>query len=156
MTRHAAMNRLRLTLAVALGTAALGCSSPSPNAPSVSFTSPTAQTPANNTVFNYADQPLTLKITNAVKTGSATTTYSVEVASDSGFANKVFSKDGIAEDASGVTSFALGVLPGNATYFWHSRAAVNAVAGVFGATQTFFVRPQITIAAPGIFAPASG
>jgi hypothetical protein len=141
---------------VLAGAAIAACSSPSPSTPSVSFVTPTAQTPSNNTTFNYTDQPVTLKITNAQKTGNATTTYSVEVASDSGFANKVFTKDGIPEDGSGVTGFSLPVLPGNLTYFWHSRAVVDNVGGQFSSTQTFFVRPQITIQAPGIFAPGDG
>ena len=150
------MNRIRLTFAAAMGLVAVACSSPSPSAPSVSFVTPTAQTPSNNAVFNYADQPLSLRISNAPKTGTATTTYSVEVASDAAFANKVFTKDSIPEDPSGATTFAIGVIPGNTTYFWHSRAVVNSVPGVFGSTQTFFIRPQITIAAPGLFSPANG
>ena len=150
------MRQFRITLAVAIGAVAVACSSPSPSSPSVSFVSPTAQTPSNNTTFNFSDQPVSLKITNAPKTASATTTYSLEVASDSGFNNKAFTKDGIAEDGSGVTTFVLPVLPGNTTYFWHSRAVVDNVAGQFSVTQTFFVRPAITIQAPGIFSPTDG
>jgi hypothetical protein len=158
MTVPMAMSPFRMTLVAAIGVVALAvaCSSPSPNAPSVSFATPNAQTPANNSTFNYAAQPLSLKITNATKTGPATTTYSVEVASDSGFANKVFTKDGIAEDPSGATTFSIAVLNGNTAYFWHSRAVVNGAPGVFSATQTFFINPQITIQAPVVFAPANG
>jgi hypothetical protein len=152
------VSRFRLALAASIGGVALAvaCSSPNPNTPSVSFVTPTAQTPSNNATFNYADQPLSLRVSNAAKTGSATTTYSVEVASDAGFSHKVFTKDGIAEDPSGETALPLAVLAGNTTYFWHSRAVVSNVAGVFSATRTFFVRPQITIQPPGIFAPANG
>jgi hypothetical protein len=153
-----ALSRFRLTLTAAMSGVALAvaCSSPNPNAPSVSFVTPTAQTPSNNATFNFADQPLSLKILNAVKTGAATTTYSVEVANDAGFSNKVFTKDGIAEDPSGATAFSITVLGGNTTYFWHSRAVVSNVPGAFSATQTFFIRPQITIQPPGIFSPANG
>jgi hypothetical protein len=153
-----ALSRFRLTLTAALAGVALAvaCSSPNPNAPSVSFVTPTAQTPSNNALFNFADQPLSLKILNAPKTGPATTTYSVEVASDAGFGTKVFTKDGIPEDPSGATAFSIAVLSGNATYFWHSRAVVSNVPGVFSTTQTFFIRPQITIQAPVVVAPASG
>lgn len=150
------MTRIRLTLAAAIGLVAVACSSPSPSAPSVSFVAPSAQTPSNNAVFNYSDQPISLKISNAPKTGSAPTTYSVEIASDSGFNNMVYTKDGIPEDASGATSVTIGTLNGNATYYWHSRAVVNSAAGAFSSTQTFFIRPQITIQAPGIFAPSDG
>ncbi len=153
-----ALSRFRLTLTAALAGVALAaaCSSPNPNVPSVSFLTPTAQTPSNNATFNYADQPLSLRIVNSAKTGSATTTYSVEVASDAGFSNKVFTKDGIPEDPSGATAFPIAVLSGNATYFWHSRAVVSNVPGVFSAARTLFIRPQITIQPPGIVAPANG
>jgi hypothetical protein len=150
------MKQFRVTLAVAIGAIAVACSSPSPSSPSVSFVTPTAQTPSNNTTFNYSEQPVSLKITNAPKTASATTTYSIEVASDAGFGTKVFTKDGIPEDGSGATGFTLPVLPGSTTYFWHSRAVVDNVAGQFSVTQTFQVRAQITIQAPGIFSPTDG
>jgi hypothetical protein len=153
-----ALSRFHMTLTAAMVGVALSvaCTSPSPNAPSVSFVTPTAQTPSNNAIFNYADQPLSLKILNTAKTGPATTTYSVEVASDAGFSHKTFTKDSIAEDPSGATAFSIAVLGGNTTYFWHSRAVVSGVAGVFSATQTFFIRPQITIQPPGAFAPSNG
>src|SRR6185295_8123373 len=72
----------------ALGVLAPAACSKSPDAPSVSFTSPVAAQPSNGTIFKFSAQPLTLTITNAVRTSSATATYTVEVATDSGFANK--------------------------------------------------------------------
>jgi hypothetical protein len=132
----------------------LACSK-TPGAPSVSFTSPIASGPANGTVYKYAAQPLTLSITNATRTGSASPTYSLEVASDSNFSNKVFTKDGIAE-GSGSTAVQLGTLAGGTTYYWRSRAVIEGVAGPFSSAQTFTVQPQIIISAPGLNNPASG
>jgi hypothetical protein len=150
------MNAFRITLFVAIGAAAVACTSPNPNTPSVSFLTPTVQGASNDSSFNFSDQPLSLKFSNSPKTGSATTTYSVEVSSDAGFSKKVFTKDGIAEDPSGATAFTVAVLPGNATYFWHSRAVVNNVPGQFSATASFSIRPQITIQAPAAISPANG
>jgi hypothetical protein len=158
MSSFVSTHRPRIALAVAaliVGVAA-ACTSSSPNTPSVSFATPTAQTPSNGSAFNFTDQPISVKIVNSPKTGAATTTYALEVASDSGFGNKVFSVDGITEDPTGVTSVPLGSLNGNATYFWHSRAVVDGVGGQFSSTQSFFVRPAIQISAPGLASPTNG
>src|SRR5580765_8211486 len=62
----------------------------------VTLTAPTPVSPTANQQFKYAEQPLTLTVANAVSTGSTPLTYSFEVASDSAFATKVYSKDGVA------------------------------------------------------------
>lgn len=149
------MNRFRVTLVVAIGATAVACTSPSPTTPSVSVVSPALEAAAINSGFDYSDQPLSLKISDSAKTGSATT-YSVEVASDAGFANKVFTKDGIPEDPSGTTTFSVAVLPGGATYFWHWRAVVHHLPRQFSPGAPFSIRPQMTIPAPAPIAPANG
>ena len=57
--------------------------------------------PVNGTTFRFLAQPVTLTIINAAKTGQAALTYSVEVATDPAFVNKVLTKDGIAEGSGG-------------------------------------------------------
>jgi hypothetical protein len=42
----------------------------SPGAPSMSFTSPPASQPANGTVYRFNEQPVTLTIANATRTGA--------------------------------------------------------------------------------------
>ena len=54
------------------------------------LSAPQASQPANGASYNFNQQPITLAITNVVRTGSETVTYSVEVARDTGFTNKVF------------------------------------------------------------------
>ncbi len=144
---------LAVTLGLTLSVAA--CTSSSPNAPTVSFVAPTAQTQPG-TAFDFSAQPITLKFTNAVKTGSAPTTYTIEVASDVGFATIVFTQDAIPEDPSGATSVTLAKLNGNTTYYWHIRGNVDGKAGAFGAAQNFFVRPAIQISAPAPSSPTNG
>src|SRR5215210_43115 len=88
------------------------CSSKSPSQPSGtgSIAGPRQQQPANGAVVRNADQPLTLSVANALVTQPSTTTYTFEVATDSGFANKVQTKSGVAEGTGGQTSVRLDAL----------------------------------------------
>ncbi len=152
------MKKVACSLVLAGGLFAAACSN-SPGAPSVSFTSPVAAGPANGASYKFKAQPVTVTITNSVRTGSTTPTYAIEVASDPGFVNKVFSQDGIAEAAGGTTPVNLNALPagsGNVTYYWRSWAVVEGVAGPTSTTQSFVVQQQIVINAPALSSPAAG
>src|SRR5262249_31385899 len=130
--------------------------STSPSAPTVSFTSPVASQPSAGAGFKFKDQPVTLTITNAVRTGQATTTYSVEIATDAGFANKVYTKDSIPEGSGTTTSLTVGNLGGGATYYWHWKAVVDGVTGTPSTTQTFTIAQQVVLNPPALNAPANG
>ncbi len=132
------------------------CSKTSPSAPTVSFTAPVASAPANGATYKYTAQPVTLTITNAVQTGSATVTYSIEVATDSAFSNVVSSQDGIAQASGGTTSVTVGQLDGNTTYYWHWRTVIDGVAGPPSAPLNFFVQPKVVLNAPVITSPSNG
>ena len=134
---------------------AAACSK-SPTSANTSFGAPQASTPANGASIAYASQPVTLTIANAVRAGSATATYSVEVATDSGFGNKVFTKDSIAEGSSGTTSIALSSLNGGTTYYWHSAATIDGVKGAMSTARTFTVQPNVVISPPTPGFPADG
>ena len=135
----------------------LACTTQNPNRPTMSFTAPQASQPANGVSYNFNQQPITLAITNVVRTGSETVTYSVEVARDTGFTNKVFNQDGIAENPSGTTSVTVpATLTGNSTYYWRWKAVVNGIAGEPSGAQNFFLKPNIVLNAPQLLAPASG
>jgi len=149
------MKKVVLGLIVAAVAAVPACSK-SPDAPSVSFTSPLASAPANGTSYKFNAQPVSLTINNAVRTSSATATYSVEVATDTGFANKVYTKDGIAEGSGPTTSVVISSLAGNATYYWRWKTNIDGVTGSPSPTQSFFVQQQIIINVPSISDPASG
>jgi hypothetical protein len=140
---------------IAAGVLVQGCGSNNPNRPSMSFVAPTAQGPANGIAYNFSQQPISLQIVNAVRTGGAPVTYSVEVSNAATFATVAFSRDGIAE-GDGTTSVQLPQLEGNRTYYWRWRAVVDGIAGEPSTTQNFFLRPNVVIAAPTIEAPASG
>jgi len=147
-----------ILLAGVLGVTSMlyACTSSNPNRPSMTFGAPLLQQPANGVIYNFNQQPLTLTITNSVRTGSDPVTYSVQVATDSAFTNKVFSRDGIAEGANGTTSVTIDMLAGNQNYYWRWNANVGGVAGAPSSSQSFFVKPNIVLNAPQLLTPASG
>ena len=144
--------------ALALSILALtaGCDTGNPAAPSVTFMAPAAQSPQGGTAFNYTEQPITLTITNAPRTGPATVVYEVDVAAVETFAAMVFSRSDIPEGGDGVTTVTLPQLEGNHTYYWRSRAVVDGVAGVASPVVAFFVRPALVFQAPVPLAPGDG
>ncbi len=149
---------LSFVLAAATAFAGAGCSN-TPTNPSVSFTAPVAAAPANGTAYKFKAQPVTVSITNAVRTGPAPTTYLVEVATDPNFANKVLTKDSIPEGSGSTTSVTLSNLPagsGDVTYYWRSTATVDGVASSPSPTQSFVVQQQIVLNAPAPSDPANG
>lgn len=147
-----------ILLAGVLGVTSMlyACTSSNPNRPSMTFGAPLLQQPANGVSYNFNQQPLTLTINNSVRTGSDPVTYSVQVATDSAFTNKVFSRDGIPEGSNGTTSVTIDMLPGGQNYYWRWNANVGGVAGAPSSSQSFFLKPNITLSAPQILTPANG
>lgn len=145
---------LALVMSSAVGVWA--CTTNNPTRPSMSFVAPTAQQPSNGTTFNFNQQPITLRIANVVRTGGTSVTYTLEVATNNSFATTAVTREGIAEGSDGSTSVVLPQLNGGTTYFWRSRAVVDGVAGEPSATQSFLVRPNITLAVPTLKEPAQG
>jgi hypothetical protein len=135
----------------------LGCTNNSAD-PTVSFTSPVATGPSSGASYKFKEQPVTLTIANAARTSDATVTYTVEVATDAAFANKVVTRDGIAEGSGGSTSVTLSSLAAtssNTTYYWRSTAVVDGVASPPSGTRTFVVQQQIVLNAPVSSEPAN-
>ncbi len=151
--------RLRFTglgLVIAIAGSVWACNTNNPTRPSMSFVAPVPQQPANGLAYNFTQQPITVQIVNAVRTGAKTVTYALEVSTSSTFASTMVSQDGIAEGTDGTTSVALPPLAGNTTYYWRSRAVVDGIAGEPSPVQSFFVRPNITINLPSIETPTAG
>ncbi|HVO30793.1 MAG TPA: hypothetical protein VMV18_08655, partial [bacterium] len=120
-----------------------------------SVTTASGVSPANGSLIQNASQPVKLTIANAVVTKPGSTTYTFEVATDSGFANKVQSKD-VAENGAGQTSVTLDTLTPAKDYYWHVRAQGGGTTGVFGATYKFTVGAAVTITTPVPVFPANG
>ena len=121
----------------------------------VSLTTPTPVSPADGAPIRFADQPAKLVVGNGVTTGSTALTYTFEVASDSGFAGKVYTKDGVAEGGGGQTSLTIDKLTGARTYFWHARSNSGTTQGLFSTPRSFAVGPEVILGTPVLAAPGA-
>jgi hypothetical protein len=148
--------RIAACVLAALSLSLSAACSKSASAPSVSFTSPLAAQPSNGATFRFSQQPVTLTFSNAVRTGPVTPTYTVEVATDAGFSNKVFTKDGIAEGSGGTTSVQISALAGSTLYYWRSKAVLDGVTGQPSPALNFLVQPQVVISPPTNGSPGDG
>ncbi len=161
----------RAAVALVAVATAVACSKSSPTQPTpaaptaaavanaastASVTVPRPVTPTNNAQIKFLDQPVTLTVINAVTTKTDPLTYTIEIATDAAFGNKVQTKDGVAEGSSGQTSVRLDALAGATDYFWHGRATGGGTVGPFGAVYKFTIGPQITINAPAPVQPLTG
>jgi hypothetical protein len=122
----------------------------------MSFAAPIAQQPANGLNYNFNQQPISLRIVNAVRTGGAPVSYAVEVSADPSFNGLAFNSDGIGEGADGTTAVQLPPLIGNTMYYWRWRAVVDGIAGEPSSAQSFFLRPNIVLFAPVLQQPGDG
>ena len=116
--------------------------------PAVSFTAPRGQGPSNDTIFRFNQQPVTLTIYNAKRSGPATVTYTVELATSDTFATIYRAIEGIAETAGETTSVTVSDLPGATTFYWRWKAVVDGTAGQPSPAGSFFVRPQVILGVP--------
>lgn len=119
--------------------------------PSPVVSAPTALSPSSGAQLSFANQPITLTVSNS-SGSSGSPTYTFEVATDSGFANKVQTKTA-AQGTNNQTSVVLDPLSAGGTYYWHARVQVGSTVGAFGATQTFAL---LTFSTATPVSPASG
>ena len=157
--------------ALALILAAAACEKQSPSSPSesnvspettavtnavtgITITTPTPVTPTNNQQIRNVEQPLTLVIRNAVSTGTTPLTYTFEVATDAGFASKVYAKEGVPAGANGQTAQRIDKLAGEKNYFWRARVTSGPTGGPNSAARPFTVGPEVVIQAPVLVSPA--
>jgi hypothetical protein len=158
-----------LTLSVAALLAAVACTKSSPATPTTaagaampdpaltaSVVAPRPVFPANNTAIPNASQPVTLIVQNAIVTKGGAATYTFEVGSDSAFATKVLTKDGIVEGGNNQTSVKLDPLPAAKDYYWHARATGGGTTGIFGPAFKFTIGPAIVLNPPVAIAPLTG
>lgn len=111
--------------------------------------------PANGANIRWTDQPITLRVTNAITTGSSAITYTFQVASDAGFSRIVASRENVAA-GSGTTSATLSQLAGSTTYYWRTQANIGSGAGPYSAAQSFVVGPEVVLGTPVLASPING
>jgi len=123
--------------------------------PGVEITAPKALEPAVGSKIAVEDQPVSLLIENASSNGVRPLSYVFEVATDTGFTNKVFSREAIPPGEGGRTTLRLpDRLATGRSYFWRAHAEDGANTGAYSATANFAVFTPIIIEAPEPVQPA--
>ena len=152
---------------------AIGCQKASPTRPSADDTASVAAasvtdartgatiiaarpaSPATGATIAWAQQPITVSVTNGVSSNSSPLTYTFEVSSDSSFSKLDFSKSGVAA-GNGTTSVAVDKLAGARTYYWRAQANPANGTGPYSTVRTFTVGPEVTLGIPSLAAPVNG
>jgi hypothetical protein len=148
-------------ICAALTLALAGCEaqkSSNPLSPSVAgpiagvqITAPKLLEPAQGFKYKESQQPIKLLIENATSTGVRPLTYIFEVATDAGFASKVFARSGVPQ-GDGRTSVQIDRLDLGRAYYWRARADDGANGGIFSTAQ-FEVLPKPLLTAPRLDSP---
>jgi hypothetical protein len=122
--------------------------------PGVNITTPKVLEPSGGQKIPVDKQPITLLIENATSNSVRPLYYSVDVATDPNFANKVFTRDKITPGNGGRTSVKLpDALATGKTYYWRAIAQDGANSGAYTTTASFEVYTPIVINAPGLVSP---
>lgn len=149
-------------LACALSLIALaGCEaqkSSNPTAPSVAgpipgvnISAPALLEPAQGFKFKENEQPIRLVVQNATTSGVRALNYTFEVAADSGFGTKVFSRSGVAP-GDGKTTVQVDRLEMGRAYYWRAWAEDGANTGAI-ASAGFEIYPKPAVTPPTPLAP---
>jgi len=124
--------------------------------PGVNITAPKPVDPTVGSRIAVDSQPLTLTVENASTSGVRPLSYLFEVATDSSFNNKVFTRDGITPGDGGRTAIKLPeALATGRTYYWRVRAQDGANTGSYSTPVSFNVFTPIVINAPALVSPAT-
>jgi hypothetical protein len=124
--------------------------------PGVNITSPTPLEPAQGFRIAVEAQPITLTLSNAATTGVRPLNYLFEVATDAGFSNKVFSREGITPGESGRTTLRLpNALAPERSYYWRARAQDGANTGPYSAGAFFNVFTPVVLGKPILQEPVN-
>jgi hypothetical protein len=121
--------------------------------PGVNITAPALIEPAQGFKFKENEQPIRLVVQNATSNGVRPLTYTFEVAADSGFGTKVFSRSGVAP-GDGRTSVQVDRLEIGRAYYWRAWAADGANTGLM-ATAGFEIYPKPAVNAPAPVSPVN-
>src|SRR5439155_20272184 len=96
------------------------------------ISAPRIMQPTQSARIAVDQQPVTLMVGNATTSGVRPLTYLFEVAVDTDFTNKVFTRNGITPGDNGQTSLRMpDALATGRTYFWRSRAEDGANTGFY-------------------------
>ncbi len=117
--------------------------------PGVNITAPNPLEPRDNLRIAVGQQPITLHIGNSSTNGVRPFSYLVEIATDAGFTNKVFVREGVAPASGGATQLRLpDPLAPERTYYWRAMAQDGANSSTYSATAFFVIYTPIVFQKP--------
>lgn len=122
--------------------------------PGVDITAPSVLQPSQGFKFRDTQQPVTLTVQNAATSGVRPLSYAFDVAADSSFNTKLFSRAGVSPGSDGKTSVQLDILQIGRTYYWRVRAEDGANTGPY-TTSSFEIQPKPSVSAPGLISPVN-
>jgi len=147
---------VRITLAL-LTVALAGCEaskSSNPTAPTVAgpipgvnISAPGLIEPAQGFKFKENEQPIRLVIQNSTSSGVRPLTYTFEVAADSSFTSKVFSRSAVAPGENNRTAVQIDRLEIGRAYYWRAWAEDGANTGATS-TAGFEIYPKPAVNPP--------
>jgi hypothetical protein len=158
------MHTLKVLSAAAVSVALASCAvekSTTPLAPTVAgpiagvqITAPKTLQPAPGAQIPGDQQPLTLLLENASSTGQRPLTYTVEVATEPGFSNRVFSQNNIPPGDNGRTSLKLSSnLTMGKVYYWRAKALDGANESPYSNPADFNVFTPVSFDKPALVSP---
>jgi len=121
--------------------------------PGVNISAPGLIEPAQGFKFRENEQPIRLVVQNATTNGVRQLTYNFEVAADSGFTSKMFSRSGVAQ-GEGRTSVQIDRLEIGRAYYWRAWAEDGANTGLM-ASAGFEIYPKPAVSPPAAVAPVN-
>ncbi len=121
--------------------------------PGVEISAPRLLEPAQGFKFKENQQPIKLVVENSVTTGVRKLFYYFEVASDQGFANKVFAR-GVVPEGDGRTSVQVDALELGRSYYWRAWTDDGANKSTFS-TAGFDVLPRALLTVPSPASPVN-
>jgi hypothetical protein len=120
----------------------------------VTISAPVLLSPSQGFKFKESEQPIQLVVQNASTSGVRPLTYSFEVAADSAFTSKVFSRASV-PPGDGRTMVTLDRLEIGRTYYWRAWAEDGANTGA-PATAGFEIYPRAAVNPPTPVSPING
>lgn len=117
--------------------------------PGVSIEQPRPLDPKDGRNIEVASQPLTLLLENSPNNSQRPISYLFEIATDSAFNTKVFTRAGVASGEGGRTSLRLPeALATGRTYYWRAQAGDGANTGPYSGPAHFNIFTPIVIGKP--------
>jgi hypothetical protein len=121
--------------------------------PGVNITPPSPVEPRDGVKIASDQQPVTLLLANAATNGERPLSYVFEVATDTGFTNKVFTREGVTP-GEGRTALRLpDPLASGRTYYWRAQAVDGANSSPVSALAFFTIFTPIVIDQPRLDFP---